>query len=344
MRLSISQIAEMLDAEVEGDYSIEIKDIAKIEEAIPGCITFLANPKYKSYVATTQASAIIVSKDFEANTNRSITFLRVENPYISFSKILHYIDRIKNPPKKGIDEKSEISPNAQIGKDVYIGAFSYISANAQIGNDVQIYPHVYIGENVVLGDNCIVYPQVAIYKDCIVGKNCIIHSGVCIGSDGFGFAPQDEGIYMKIPQIGNVVIGNDVEIGANTTIDRATTGSTKIANGVKIDNLVQVAHNVTVGEHTVLAAQVGISGSSKVGKHNLIGGQVGIVGHIETANYVKIAAKSGVHRSLDKPHTSWKGIPVQPYYDQLRTEVLIKKLELMEKRIQELEKKIEVNK
>jgi len=340
MNLKIKQIAEMLDAEVEGDENILIQDVAKIEEAQPGSITFLANPKYSSFINTTLASAVIVERQFSIDDSKVSTFLRVDNPYLAFSKLLYYIASIKRPPRSGVDKLAFVAESAVLGQDVYIGAFSYIGNQVNIGAGAQIYPQVYLGDHVSIGKNTIIYPNTTIYQDCVIGDHCVIHSGATIGSDGFGFAPQEDGSYMKIPQIGNVILGNHVEIGANTTIDRATMGNTRIEDGVKLDNLIQIAHNVEIGEHTAIAAQTGVSGSTKIGKGNVIGGQVGIVGHIQLADYTQIGAKSGISKSIKTEKTSWRGIPAQPYVDQLRTEVLIRKLSTMEKRLSELEQKL----
>ncbi len=340
MNLKIKQIAEMLDAEVEGDEDILIHDAAKIEEAQPGSITFLANPKYSSFINTTLASAVIVERQFPIGDSKGSTFLRVDNPYLAFSKLLHYIASIRRPPRSGVDKLAFIADSAVIDQNAYIGAFSYIGNEVSIGEGSQIYPQVYIGDNVSIGKHTIIYPNTTIYQDCVVGDHCVIHSGATIGSDGFGFAPQEDGSYMKIPQIGNVILGNHVEIGANTTIDRATMGNTRIEDGVKLDNLIQIAHNVEIGKHTAIAAQTGVSGSTKIGRGNVIGGQVGIVGHIQLADYTQIGAKSGISKSIKAEKTSWRGIPAQPYVDQLRTEVLIRKLGTLEKRLSELEQKL----
>ncbi len=340
MNLKINQIAEMLDAEVEGDPDILICDVAKIEEAQPGSITFLANTKYLTFVDSTKASAIIISRDLQINTSSTTTFLKVDHPYLAFSKLLYYVSNLQRPAKQGIHPLAYISDSASIGNDVYIGAFSFIGQNVTIADHVQIYPQVFIGDNVTIDQHTVIYPNTTIYQDCIIGHQCVVHSGATIGSDGFGFVPQDDGTYMKIPQIGHVTVGNHVEIGANTTIDRATMGATIIEDGVKLDNLVQIAHNVEIGAHTAIAAQTGISGSTKLGKNNVIGGQVGIVGHIQIADNTKIGAKSGISKSIKQKDTSWRGIPAQPYVDQLRTEVLIRKLTHMDKRILELEQKL----
>ncbi|MEM6632670.1 MAG: UDP-3-O-(3-hydroxymyristoyl)glucosamine N-acyltransferase [Bacteroidota bacterium] len=341
MNQTIAQIAKLLNAQVEGNDSINIHSIAKIEEADTGQITFLANSKYTPYIYSTRASAVIVSKDFKPENNISATLLKVEEPYKSFAVLMHLLSKEMEKDRRGIEEPSFISDRVKLGHNVYIGAFSYLGEGVELGDHVKIYPHVYIGDNVVIESGSIIYPHVTIYSECKIGKQCIVHSGARIGSDGFGFAPMPDGSFKKIPQLGNVIMGNQVEVGANTTVDRATLGSTYIENGVKLDNLVQVAHNVRIGQDSALAAQCGISGSTKIGRNVIVGGQVGVIGHLEIADQTQIAAKSGVNKSIKEPQKKWKGIPIQPFQSQIRSEVLYRKLNEMYQRIQELENKLE---
>ena len=340
MNQTIAQIAQLLEAQVEGSDSQAITSIAKIEEASPGQITFLANTKYTPYIYSTRASAVLVAKDFQPESNIQATLLKVDDPYKAFA-ILMQIQAIEQQKDQiGIELPSRVPDSVSLGEDVYIGAFSYIGEGVKLGNKVKIYPHVYIGDQVEIADGTIVYPHVTIYQDCKIGKSCVIHSGARIGSDGFGFAPMPDGSFQKIPQLGHVILGDQVEVGANATVDRATLGSTELQEGVKIDNLVQVAHNVKIGKHSALAAQCGISGSTKIGRHVIVGGQVGIIGHLEIADGTQIAAKSGVNRSIKDPQKKWKGIPIQPFQSQIRSEVLYKKLNEMYKRIEALENQL----
>ena len=298
MEFSAKQIAELLQGDIEGNPEVTVNRLAKIEEGAPGSLTFLANPQYTPYIYTTRASVAIVNKSFEAEKEISATLIRVDDAYKSFARLLEYYNQIKSD-KKGREQPHFIAESASIGDDVYIGAFVYIGANANIGNNVKIYPNSYIGENAVIGDDTTLFSGVRVYSDCQIGKQCTLHSGVIVGGDGFGFAPNSGEQYDKVAQIGNVVIEDHVEVGANTTIDRATLGSTKIRKGVKLDNLIQIAHNVEIGENTVIAAQSGIAGSTRIGKNCMIGGQVGIIGHLTIGDEVKIAAQSGIGSDVE---------------------------------------------
>jgi UDP-3-O-[3-hydroxymyristoyl] glucosamine N-acyltransferase len=338
MQFTAQQISDLLQGTIEGDSSVIVNKLAKIEEGTEGSLSFLANPKYAPFIYTTKSSIVIVNKNFVAEEPVQLTLIRVDDAYKSFAKLLEvYNEVLQN--KKGIEEHSFVSPSAQTGKDVYIGAFAYAGDNVKIGNKAKIYPHVYLGDHVEVGENTVIYAGVKIYTQCKIGANCTIHAGVIIGADGFGFAPN-EGDYKKVPQIGNVIIEDNVEIGANTTIDRATLGSTIIRKGVKLDNLIQIAHNVEIGENTVIAAQTGIAGSTKIGRHVMIGGQVGMIGHITIADNVKIAAQSGVGTSITTPGEIVQGSPAFNIADYKRVYVVFKKLPLLEKKIDELEKEL----
>lgn len=340
MRFKAHQIAQFLQGTVQGNPDAEVWQVCKIEEGVTGGLAFLANPKYISFIYDTKASIVLVNQDFVAEKPVPATLIRVPDAYSAFTKILELYQSQWLQNKKGIEQPCFIASDAKIGEDVYIGAFAYIGNGAKIGNNVKIFSHSYVGDNVVIGDNTVLYAGVKVYAHCIIGKNCILHSGCVIGSDGFGFAPQTDGSYKKIPQIGNVWIEDNVEIGANTAIDRATLGSTYIREGVKLDNLIQIAHNVEIGKHTVIAAQTGISGSTKIGKYCMIGGQVGIVGHLKIADGTQIGAQSGISNDIDEPKTAWRGSPAQPYRKQLRTEVLWRKLPEMYQELQELKNEI----
>ena len=337
MQFTAHELSLMLNGTVEGDPFVQVSQLAKIEEAQAGSLSFLANPKYEQYLYTTAASVVIVNNNLVLSGSSKATLLRVENAYSAFSLLLEKYNTLKLN-KTGIEQPSYIHPSAQIGQNAYIGAFAYIGPDVKIGKNCKIYPGTYIADNVKLGDNVSLFPGVKIYFDCVLGNNVIVHSGAVIGSDGFGFAPENDGTYKKISQIGNVLIGDDVEIGANTTIDRATMGSTIIRNGVKLDNLVQVAHNVEISANTVVAAQTGISGSSKIGENCIIGGQVGIVGHISIAKGSQIQAQSGISRSIKDEGKKWAGAPAVAYNDNMRSQVVINRLPALEKRVYELEK------
>lgn len=336
MKVTVQQIADILHGEVEGDATIEISDLSKIEEGKPGSLSFLSNPKYVPYIYDTQASAVIINKSFIPDHPVKTTLIKVEDAYVAFTKLLEFYNQIKNQ-KVGLEQPHFIGENSQYGQELYLGAFAYIGQNCQIGNNVKIYPNTYIGDHVKIGDNTTVFPGCKIYADSEIGENCIIHSGTIIGSDGFGFAPQEDGSYAKVPQTGNVVIEKNVEIGANTTIDRATLGSTIIREGVKLDNHIQIAHNVEVGAHTVIASQTGVAGSTKIGKYCQIGGQVGIVGHITIGNHVKIQAQTGVNKSL-KDHDVVQGTPAMAYNDFSKSFVHFKNLPQIVNEINQLKK------
>jgi UDP-3-O-[3-hydroxymyristoyl] glucosamine N-acyltransferase len=329
MKFTARTIANFLKGEVIGNPDVEVSDMSKIEEGRPGTLTFLANPKYEKYIYTTEASIVEVKA----------TMVKVADAYQSLAMLLEMYSQSK-PSKEGIEKDCFISTSAVIGQKVYIGAYAYISDNAKIGNNVKIYPQVYIGDNVEVGDNTIIFPGVKIYTDCKIGAECVIHAGAVIGADGFGFAPNSENNYKKVPQIGNVIVEDYVEIGANTAIDRATMGSTIIRKGVKLDNLIQIGHNVEIGENTVMAAQNGVAGSTKIGRDCMFGGQVGIAGHITIANGTKLGAKSGVNSSLKKENTVMIGAPVQDYTEWLKSFVLFRKFPQIANQINDLEKKI----
>jgi UDP-3-O-[3-hydroxymyristoyl] glucosamine N-acyltransferase len=297
MEFTAKQIAEIINGKIEGDPDVKVSKISKIEEGKHGSLTFLANPKYTQYIYSTKASIVIVNQDFKPEYPINATLIWVENAYSSFAKILEIYNKVKLK-KTGISDMAFVSESAKIGKDVYLGAFVYIGSNTVIGNKVRIYPNTYVGDNVQIDDNTLIFAGVKILDDNSIGKNCTLHPGVVIGSDGFGFAPQEDNNYKKVAQIGNVIIEDDVEIGANTTIDRATIGSTIIRKGVKLDNLIQIAHNVEIGQNTVIAGQTGISGSTKVGKNCILAGQVGLVGHIKIGDNVIIGAQSGVGSNI----------------------------------------------
>lgn len=337
MKFSVSHIARLLEAEVEGDTEAEIGQLAKIEDAPPGSLTFLANPKYEPYLYHTQATAVIVGQAFQPQQPVSAILLRVADPYAAFSRLLAEVQPTVPQPTPGIDPLAYVSPEAELGANVYVGAFAYIAAGVQIGEGARIDPQVFLGPNVRIGAHTHLYPQVTVYHDCEVGQRCILHAGCRIGSDGFGFAPQPDGSFQKIPQTGNVVIEDEVEIGANTCIDRATLGHTRIGRGVKLDNLVQIAHNVEIAPYTVVAAQAGIAGSTRLGSGCMIGGQVGIVGHLQVADRSLIDAQSGVNRSIRQPGQAFRGSPIQPHRQQLKSEVMFRKLADMYQRIQALE-------
>lgn len=339
MKFTAEQIAGILEGTIVGDPNIEVSKLAKIEEGTQGSLTFLANPKYKSYIYTTQASITIVNKDFEPEQDLNTTLIKVEDAYGAFTKLLEYYNQIKMN-KTGIEEPSFISGSAKVGENCYIGAFTYIGDNVKLGDNVKIFPNSYIGDNVTLGDNTIVFSGGKIYSDCIIGNNCVINSGAIIGADGFGFAPNEKGEYSKVPQIGNVIIEDHVDIGAGTTIDRATLGSTVIRRGVKLDNQIQIAHNVEIGKNTVIAAQTGVAGSTKIGENCQIGGQVGIVGHITIGNNVKIQAQSGIGRHV-KDNEVLQGSPALTYGDYNKSYVYFKNLPKIVKNINEIEKKVD---
>lgn len=337
MQFTAKEVSTLLNGTLEGNPEVIVYKLEKIEEAGEGGLSFLANPKYESFLYTTQASVVIVNKSLEITQSITPTVIRVDDAYSSFSVLLELYNTIKLG-KKGIEQPSFIHPQATIGKDVYIGAFAYIGAGAVVEDNAKIYPNSYVGDNVKIGASTTLFSGVKIYHDCIIGDNVIIHSNTVIGSDGFGFAPQADGSYNKISQIGNVIIEDDVEIGANTCIDRATMGSTIIRKGVKLDNLIQIAHNVEIGKNTVIASQTGVSGSAKVGENNIVGGQVGIVGHISLAKGIHIQAKSGINKSITEENSKWGGAPATKYNHYMRAQVIIQRLPEIEKKIEELQK------
>ncbi len=345
MIFTAEAIAEFLKGTIEGDPKTEVENISKIEEGKPRTLSFLSNPKYNHYLYQTESSIVLINNDFELEKPVSATLIRVPNAYESFASLLELYQQNRFNPQ-GISEKSSIAKSAKVGKDLYLGDFSVIGENVKIGDNVKIYHNVTIDENVTIGDNTIIRSGVHVYYDSQIGKNCIIHSGTIIGSDGFGFAPQDDGAYKKIPQVGIVIIEDNVEIGANTAIDRATFDATVIKQGVKIDNLVQIAHNVEVGENTVIAAQAGISGSTKIGKGCIVGGQVGFVGHLKIADGTILAAQAGVNKST-KEGDVLQGTPAIPLRNFQKSAVHYKNLPDLVRRINDLEaqlKKIEASK
>jgi UDP-3-O-[3-hydroxymyristoyl] glucosamine N-acyltransferase len=337
MQFTAGQIALIINARVDGDPDVVVNSFGKIEEARNGQLAFLANPKYEDYLYSTGASVIIVNESQELKEPLQSTLLRVQDPYTAFATLLSTYQEVIAQQMIGIQEPSYISKTASLGENIFVGAFAYIGENVKVGSHVKIYPNVYIGNNAQIGAHSILHPGVRIYHDCIVGNNVHIHAGTVVGSDGFGFAPQADGSFKKVPQIGNVVIEDNVEIGANSTIDRATMGSTLIKSGAKLDNLIQVAHNVEVGHNTVIAAQAGVSGSTKIGNNVMIGGQAGIVGHIQIADNVKINAQSGVSKSIKVPNSAVTGSPAFDYTSALRSQAVTRNLPELEKRIIELE-------
>ena len=337
MKFTANQIAELINGTVIGDDNAEVFKLSKIEEGTTGSLTFLSNPKYTPHIYSTDASITIVNKNFIAEKQIKTTLIKVENAYAAFSTLLEHYNSVKSN-KSGIESPVHMSESALCGKDVYIGAFSYIGENVKIGNKVKIYPNCYIGDNVCIGDSTTVFSGVKIYSDCSIGKHCNLEANVVIGADGFGFSSDDSGVYKKVPQIGNVVIEDFVDIGASTTIDRATLGSTLIKNGVKLDNQIQIAHNVQVGKNTVIAAQTGIAGSTKIGQNCQIGGQVGIVGHITIGNNVKIQAQSGISKNVPD-NAMLQGTPAFGYNDFFKSYIYFKNLPEIAKKIGALEKK-----
>ncbi len=337
LSFSAQQIALMIQGKIEGDAAVTVNQFAKIESALVGEISFLANPKYEDFLYQSKASIIIVNESLELKKPVSTTLIRVPDAYAAFATLLTKYQELKTQNLTGIQTPSFIAPSVKLGKDHFVAAFAYLGEGVKIGDQVKIFPNVMIGDNVLIGNNVILHPGVIIYADCILGNNIIIHAGAVIGSDGFGFAPTAEGSYQKVPQLGNVLIEDDVEIGANTTIDRATIGSTIIKKGVKLDNLVQIAHNVEVGQHTVIAAQVGLSGSTKVGKGVMMGGQSGAAGHLTIADGVKVAARSGITKTIDKANATITGFPAAEHSTALRAQIHLKNLPNLEKRVKELE-------
>lgn len=336
MKFTAHQIANLLDGEIVGDENAEVFTLSKIEEGKRGSLTFLSNPKYTPFIYSTDATITIVNNDFVAEKEINTTLIKVDNAYAAFSTLLEHYNNIKNN-KIGVESPVSIAESAIIGDDVYVGAFTSIGENVRIGNNVKIYPNCFIGDNVTIGDHTTIFSGTKIYSDCSIGSYCNIDASVILGADGFGFSPDENGVYSKVPQIGNVIIEDHVDIGASTTIDRATLGSTIIKKGVKLDNQIQIAHNVVIGEHTVIAAQTGIAGSTKIGKHCQIGGQVGIVGHITIGNHVKIQAQSGIAKSI-ADNEMLQGTPAFGYGDYYKSYVHFKNLPQLAKDIEELKK------
>ena len=339
MKFTAEQIAGILEGIVVGDPNIEVSKLAKIEEGTEGSLTFLSNLKYTPFIYTTKASITIVNSDFEPEKPITTTLIKVEDAYEGFSKLLEYYDRIKSN-RSGIEQPSFISDTVKVPDEIYVGAFAYIGHNVELGTNVKIFPNAYVGDNVIIGDNSVILPGAKVYSDCVLGTNCVINSGAIIGADGFGFAPTKDGGYVKIPQTGNVILEDFVDIGAGTTIDRATIGSTIIRTGVKLDNQIQIAHNVEIGKNTVIAAQSGVAGSTKIGEHCQIGGQVGIAGHLTIGNNVKVQAQSGIGRNV-KDNEVLQGSPSFGYTDWNKSYVYFKNLPKLVKTINELEKKVD---
>ncbi|RHJ93630.1 UDP-3-O-(3-hydroxymyristoyl)glucosamine N-acyltransferase [Parabacteroides bouchesdurhonensis] len=338
MEFSAQQIAGFLGGTIEGNPEVKVSNFSKIEEGKPGTLTFLANPKYEHHIYNTEASIVLVNNDFSPAEPIKATLVKVPNAYAALAMLLNMVEQSKKP-KAGIDSSAFIATTATVGEGCYIGNFAYIGENVKLGKNCQVYPYAYIGDNVTIGDNSILYPHITIYHDCIIGSNCILHAGSVIGSDGFGFAPEGE-CYKKIPQLGNVIIEDNVEIGANTTIDRAVMDSTIIHSGVKLDNLVQIAHNVEVGDNTVMASQVGIAGSVKIGKHCMFGGQVGLAGHIHIADNVVFGAQAGVISDI-KEATTVLGAPAINAKAFMRSSAIFNRLPEVYRTIGQLQREIE---
>lgn len=338
MEITVEQLAALVQGSVDGDAGTVINNYAKIEEATEGCLTFLANPKYTHYIYTTKASAVLVRKDFEPEHEITATLIRVEDPYATLAHLLNYVNSLQ-PKRMGVEQPSFVAEGVELPTNIYVGAFAYIGKGVKIGKNVKIYPQAYVGDNVVIGDDVILYPGVKIYHGCKIGNRCIIHGGAVIGADGFGFAPQADGSYEKISQVGIVVLEDDVEIGANTCIDRATMGTTLIKKGVKLDNLIQIGHNVEIDESTVMAAQVGVAGSTKIGKFNMVGGQVGFAGHITIGDHNGIGAQSGVPNSVGS-NQRLLGAPAINALDFARQNVYFKRLGQMYDDLRALKKEM----
>jgi UDP-3-O-[3-hydroxymyristoyl] glucosamine N-acyltransferase len=341
MEFTAKDIAALIGGTIDGNPEVKVNRLARIEDGEPGALSFLANPKYLPFIYNTQSSIILINDSFVPDQPIKNTLIRVEDPYTAFAKLLEMYDKMRNS-KSGLSTLASISPSAIVGENSYVGDFVVISENVSIGNNVKIYPNCYIGENVKVADGTVLYPGVIVYHDCTIGSNCTLHGGVVIGADGFGFAPQTDNNYKKVAQIGNVVIEDNVEIGANTTIDRATLGSTIIRRGVKLDNLIQVGHNVEIGENTVIAAQTGIAGSTKLGKNNMIGGQVGFAGHLVIADDVKIGAQAGLAGNVNTPGSILLGAPAIEISRFRRIIAIFNNLDKLYSRIGDLEKTIKV--
>ena len=339
MEFTAELIAGFLEGEIIGDKAAKVTTICKIEEGEPGALAFLSNPKYESYIYETKATIVIVNKDFTPQKEVPATLIKVENAYDSFARILELYQSTK-PQKSGVSPQACISSSATVGEGAYVGEFAVVGENATIGKNAKIYPQVYVGDRVIIGDDVILYPGVKIYEECVLGSHVTLHAGVVIGADGFGFAPQADGSYRKIPQIGNVVVEDWVEIGANACVDRATMGSTIIRRGVKLDDLVMVAHNVQIGEDTVFASQVGVAGSTKIGRRCMFGGQVGVAGHISVADGTQIASQSGIAHSIKKENQTLMGSPAYEAAAYQRAAIAFKSLPEMLKKVSSLEKEI----
>lgn len=341
MQFTAAQIAMLVNGQLEGNAAAAVSSFGKIEEASEGQLSFLANPKYEEHLYQTKASIVIINASLELKNSVTSTLIRVPDAYTAFATLLAKYQELKTQQLTGIQQPSYIASTATLGENVFVGAFVYISENVKIGNNVKLFPGVVLGDKVTIGDNSILHAGVKIYVDCVVGKQVTIHAGTVVGSDGFGYAPQADGTYQKVPQIGNVVIEDMVEIGANTTIDRATMGSTIIRKGVKMDNLIQIAHNVEIGTNTVIAAQTGISGSTKVGKNVMFGGQVGTAGHISIADGSRINGQTGINKSIKEPNKAFNGTPALEFSQSLRLQIMTKNLPELEKRVKDLEKMVE---
>lgn len=339
MEFNAKTIAEFLKGTVEGNPEASVNDVSPIEDGKEGTLAFLANPKYAKHLYDTKASVVLVNKDFTPEKEVNTTLVRVEDAYKSFAMLLDLYQQ-SLPQKEGIDPNASINESASVGENCYVGDFAFIGENASVGNNVKIYPQAYIGDNVTIGDNTIIHPGVKIYMGCSVGKDCIIHAGTIIGSDGFGFAPGDDGKFKKIPQLGVVIVEDDVELGANVCVDRATMGATVIKKGVKLDNLIQIAHNVEIGESTVMAAQTGIAGSAKIGAYCMFGGQAAVAGHISIANKVKLGAQSGVANNVKKEGVALFGSPAFDFREATRSIAAYKNLGNLVKRVNELEQEL----
>jgi len=337
MQFTAQDIAFILNGKVEGDPLVAVDRLAKIEEATAGSLTFLANPKYEQFLYTTNASIVIINDSLELSGPVKSTLIKVENAYSAFTVLLEKYNTYKLH-KEGIEQPSFIHESAVLGENVYVGAFAYIGAGVKVGDNSKIYPHTYVGDNATIGSNTTLFANVKVYFDCVLGSNVTIHSGAVIGSDGFGFAPNADGTYSKIPQIGNVVLEDDVEVGSNTTVDRATMGSTLIRKGAKLDNLIQIAHNVDIGANTVIAAQAGIAGSTKLAENVILGGQVGVVGHITLAKGTQVQAQSGINRTVKEENTKLAGSPAFAYSSNMRSNVVVQRLPELERRVAELER------
>lgn len=340
MEISIEQVAQLIEGTVDGDGSASLNRLEKIEEATAGSIAFLANPKYTPYLYSTKASAVIVKSDFEAEKAYTTTLIRVEDPYSSFAKLLEAYQQMTAKVKVGIENPSFQSESSSVGENSYLGAFSYLGEDVKIGNNVKIYPNTHIGDGVEIGDNTVLFAGVKIYANCKVGANCILHSGVVVGSYGFGYAPQEDGTFKAIPQTGNVIIEDNVDIGANSTIDCATMGSTIIRSGAKLDNLVQIAHNVEIGKNNAIASQAGISGSAKLGNNVQVGGQAGITGHLSLADRTVIGPQAGVPKTITEEGKVWFGSPIMEHRDFLRSSIILRNLPNLIQRVKDLEKKL----